>query len=294
MSAVSSRREFILTTLGAITFSSLAFAQEKLLGSDVTKILCVGDAGTSDSAQRHVANSMLQFQKSNSVDFALLLGDNFYDYGVSSVDDPQFQSAFEVPYGPLGIPFYITLGNHDYGLGSRRGNVQAQIDYTARSKLWNLPSRYYKLQKPNVDIFVLDTVTLYNDPTQLTWFKQEFLKSQSRFKLVVGHYPIYSNGDNGDTSFLIKDILPILETSKENTLYLCGHDHDLEYLISPKGVHLAVCGGGSYHRSLSGDGLAVFQRATTGFAFLEISSTEFKLTFLDGNGVPVFQKNVGT
>jgi tartrate-resistant acid phosphatase type 5 len=41
--------------------------------------------------------------------------DNFYDEGVDSLDDEQFQTKFELPYADIDFPFWVVLGNHDYG-----------------------------------------------------------------------------------------------------------------------------------------------------------------------------------
>ncbi len=48
-------------------------------------------------------------------DFVQLLGDNIYDSGVGSTSDALWQSNFELPYAELDLPFWVVLGNHDYG-----------------------------------------------------------------------------------------------------------------------------------------------------------------------------------
>eukprot|EP01031_Cornospumella_fuschlensis_P033878 gene33878-40991_t len=57
----------------------------------------------------------------------------------------------------LQVPWYGTLGNHEYGY-----NVQAQIDYTQQSSTWYLPARYYTLRRQlsgsnYMTLIVLDT-----------------------------------------------------------------------------------------------------------------------------------------
>ncbi|MGH7602257.1 MAG: hypothetical protein ACREOI_38315, partial [bacterium] len=54
-----------------------------------------GDWGTGGSSQRHVAELMNKKAGRDSLHFILLLGDNFYGSGVTSVDDPQWQTKFE-------------------------------------------------------------------------------------------------------------------------------------------------------------------------------------------------------
>jgi tartrate-resistant acid phosphatase type 5 len=52
-----------------------------------------------------------------SIDFTLALGDNFYSVGVSSVEDPQWNTTFTAQFriGALqDVLYYPVLGNHDY------------------------------------------------------------------------------------------------------------------------------------------------------------------------------------
>lgn len=67
------------------------------------------------------------------IEFIISVGDNFYTNGVASVDDPMWKTSFEDIYkgANLFIDWYPVLGNHDY-----RGNPQAQIDYSKRSRRW--------------------------------------------------------------------------------------------------------------------------------------------------------------
>ena len=88
--------------------------------------------------QQETADVMGKYAEANNTDFILVLGDNFYPTGVKDVNDPHWKISFEDVYtaSSLQIPWFVTLGNHDYG-----GNVQAQIDYSALSSRWNLPAR---------------------------------------------------------------------------------------------------------------------------------------------------------
>jgi hypothetical protein len=96
------------------------------------RFVALGDTGTGspgsarDATRRDdVADALKTWCVVHGCHFALLLGDNFYDTGVRSCTDQQFdtkferlyqhqQSSTEVPIA-LRIPFYIVLGNHDYG-----------------------------------------------------------------------------------------------------------------------------------------------------------------------------------
>ena len=94
--------------------------------------------------------------------FIISVGDNFYEHGVASTDDPQWQKTFEDVYvaPSLQVPWYVALGNHDY-----LGNCDAQIAYSRLSQRWNMPARYFTQTRPidaatAVDFFYLDTTPM--------------------------------------------------------------------------------------------------------------------------------------
>lgn len=64
------------------------------------------------------------------IDFVVSTGDNIYDSGMKSIDDPAFQVSFTDIYTSPSLqkPWYSVLGNHDY-----RGDVEAQLSPVLRS-----------------------------------------------------------------------------------------------------------------------------------------------------------------
>ncbi|MEK7755630.1 MAG: hypothetical protein AAB385_00250, partial [Planctomycetota bacterium] len=67
-------------------------------GAAYERFMVVGDMGTGRPDQYKVAAAMAQRAKSDHVDFILTVGDNIYEDGVSSVDDPQWKTKFEDVY----------------------------------------------------------------------------------------------------------------------------------------------------------------------------------------------------
>lgn len=113
-------------------------------GDTALDFIVMGDTGkASDRRARSIA-ALSAAVADKPLSFALLLGDNFYQRGINSVDDIRWASDFEKLFNEaeFNIPFYSILGNHDY-----RGNVQAQIDYSQDSRRWMMPSPYYALRK---------------------------------------------------------------------------------------------------------------------------------------------------
>src|SRR5215813_13703070 len=72
-----------------------------------------------------------------------------------------------------------------------------------------------------VQFFAVDNINLTE--AELLWLDQELSKSQARWKLIYGHYHIYS-ATRGDNKELIEKLLPILEKNHVE-IYLNGHDH---------------------------------------------------------------------
>lgn len=65
--------------------------------------------------------------------------------------------------------------------------------------------------------------------TQLNWMNIVLRDNSSQWKIVVGHHPVYSAGDHGDTVSLQSEFLDNLENNGVD-LYFSGHDHDLQFL----------------------------------------------------------------
>ena len=176
-------------------------------------------------------------------DFVVGLGDNIYEAGVTSVDDPQFAEKFEKPFEPVQLPFYMVLGNHDntgYVGGDGAGNARGefQVDYTyfdgRLSDRWKMPDRYFQQDqgetadgRPLVSLFALDSNPIaggFADAdldyayhtygiNQLNWTVSAIGGSQAEFKIAMAHHPYLSNGSHGNAGnydSVPSEILPVL------------------------------------------------------------------------------------
>lgn len=122
--------------------------------------LAVGDWGRDGAfGQTQVAERMGESGAAIGARFIVSVGDNFYEDGVTGVDDPIWRTSFEEVYTApaLQAPWYVALGNHDY-----HGDTQAQIDYSRKSPRWRLPHRWYSFKElapdgASIEFFVLDT-----------------------------------------------------------------------------------------------------------------------------------------
>ena len=69
--------------------------------------------------------------------------------------DPQFQTKFEDIYRDFSCPFYLCLGNHDYGNGHYIDDRwKHQIEYSKHSRKWNMPARYYHKAFGTIDFLL--------------------------------------------------------------------------------------------------------------------------------------------
>ena len=151
-------------------------------------------------------------------DLAITLGDNFYPAGLATPTDERWQQEFERIYGPMHIPFFASLGNHDWVLAD---SPAAEILHSGGSDRWRLPALRYSFVAGPVQFFALDTNLVTR--AELDWLDAELGRSRARWKVVYGHHPIYSDGKYGDDASLRDSLMPILR-GRAN-LYISGHEH---------------------------------------------------------------------
>ena len=251
-----------------VSFSS---AENNEDSADEVVILAFGDSGTGDSRQMSVADSMKEVCSFEDCDFGLALGDNIYENGVTDVDDPQFKTKFEDPYGPLGIKFNVVYGNHD-----AKGNIQAQIDYSKKSKWWDMPDKYYAKIVDGVQLIGLDTNDF--DAEQLKFVEETLQNTSARWTIVFGHHPIYSYGMHGNNGELIDELLPLL-CEHDKVVYISGHEHDLQVLDSGCGVPLFVSGAAGKLREEGTGSRTVWAESTYGYVIFRVSDDKLKVKY---------------
>ncbi len=248
------------------------------------RVLAFGDFGTGSTAQKETAAAMLAYHRKTPFDFGVTLGDNFYSVGMASPQDPRWKTWWEEMYAPLGIKFYASLGNHDWGLAD---SPAAEILYSDKSQSWKMPGLYYSFTAGAAQFFALDTNEMSD--VQLAWLKEQLDKSKARWKIVYGHHPIYSDGDHGDDARLIKSLLPILEGKAD--IYLVGHDHIIEHLKpSESRLHFLIAGGGGASLyKVKESKRAYFAQSINGFAVLEAGADEIKVRFIGADGKQLYE-----
>jgi hypothetical protein len=252
------------------------------------RVLAFGDFGNGSGEQKIVAQTIATYHRGQRFDFAITLGDNFYSVGMESPSDPRWKTWFEDLYGPLGIPFYASLGNHDWG---HPDSPAAEILYSGLTPTWRMPAAYYTFTAGPVQFFALDTQSVALAQKQREWLDRELTNSQARWKVVYGHHPIYSDGNYEDRPDLIASLLPILANRVD--AYICGHDHNLQALQPQRGVRFYIAGGGGaglYEVTQSPRSL--FVSRSNGFAVLEADATRLVVKLVDVTGKVVYDEAI--
>jgi acid phosphatase len=293
-----SRRSFLA---GATLFVT-AKGRVSATGTPDLTFLVLGDWGTGAAEPRKVAVQMAKAATVLGADFVISTGDNFYPDGVSSVDDPQWQTSFEgiFPEPALQIPWYVVLGNHDH-----RGSTAAQVSYSDVSARWNMPANYYKLTQKLadgslVDFFFLDTHPIHLryrnwiprlfDDNQLVWLEQELTASKARWKIAIGHYPVFSGGKHG-TSTMVKALKPLFDEHGVR-VYVNGHNHTLEHVVVGA-THYLTCGAGAKPRKaspVSGSRFTMGERL--GFMTARLKPDAMQVAFLDEQGQFLYEATI--
>lgn len=189
------------------------------------EFVAFGDWGYSGSGLTQTADMIdSKFPYRN---FTILLGDNFYLSGVESTNDQHFNLFTDViaAKSGKGKRHYAILGNHDW-----IGNASAQIDYSNVNPDWYMPRNYYAevIEEQNVIICFIFTDTSHMDVKQLSWIDEQ-LESKAcanpkAWRIVSGHFPVYSAGIYGDALDIRDSLVPILHKHHVH-LYLAGHEH---------------------------------------------------------------------
>ncbi|KAK2630782.1 hypothetical protein QOZ80_UnG0726080 [Eleusine coracana subsp. coracana] len=199
------------------------------------------------------------------IDFVISTGDNFYETGLTGVDDQAFELSFTNIYTAESLqkPWYLVLGNHDY-----KGDVLAQLSPVLRK----IDNRFICMRSFIVDAEIVDFFFVDTTPFQLKYWTHPkgdhydwrevaprgkyisnllkeldvaMKKSTAKWKIAVGHHTMRSVSDHGDTTELVQLLLPVL---KDNGIdfYINGHDHCLEHISSRDSpIQYFTSGGGS-------------------------------------------------
>jgi len=281
----------LFVILSVAFFTSPLYAKPKQAESkpaSLVKFFSFGDWGSGTQDQKNVASESSKICKELGCDFGLLLGDNFYEFGVSGTQDPLWKTRYQDIYTGLSMPFYVALGNHDW-----RGNAQAQVDFSQKDARWKMPAFFYSIkypeQSPMMEIFVLNSNKF--DLEQQTWLKKALNESKAKWKMLAFHHPILNTGNKHppDQMHLWPALKPII--CGKIDLILSGHEHIFAHLRPQssecKYDQIIVGTGGKELYGVTTphpDTLKLAADASFGSAWFEVSPQKISLKFFRVNG----------
>lgn len=287
------------------------------------RFVVVGDTGTGDEKEYAVAAAIGRACAERGCDFIVHTGDILYDVGAFSAYDTQFEDKFERPYGSLGLPVYLVLGNHDVGsdpyseqdlhrwkeVGDRAVEYSNRTDRTTDT--WRMPARWYNFTQGPLAFAAFDTSAFYYiqmesdtaGPLHRAVAAQETFAAtawpvNATWRFAVGHHPYISNGHHGNAQDYsdgrlhgrVMDWFYETHVCRKADVLLVGHDHDLQWLkpVPACGdTSFIVSGAGARPRPLK-DPLrneAFFQVSDTlGFWWLEVEGRRLRAVAIDAEG----------
>lgn len=293
-----------------ILFSYIIFVLLIPEVSSQTFFMVIGDWGRNgEYNQREVAEQMARWSEQNKAEFIISTGDNFYPKGVTSTSDTLWFTSYENVYTSafLQIPWYVVAGNHDH-----HGNVWAQIDYSSISKRWKMPAKYYSFVKdieggtnalfvfldtdPLIMYFKMsmspDTQMVKEFTNQMKWLDSVLANTNTTWKFVTGHHPVYSGGSHGGELTLSLDFVPLFIKYNVNA-YFCGHEHDMQHLSDGSVTQYFVSGAGSKTRDCTSTEYTVFQKGnTSGFLGVRLFPGKYECTFIDYLGNEIYKTEI--
>lgn len=274
-------------------------------------MVAIGDTGKDNAAQVQVAEALARHCSQVVCHNGLLLGDNLYQEGMLHAQDPRMDAVFKKHYDRLKFPFYVTLGNHDYGkLANNWTRGRFQLEYSRRNPQYVIPHFWYLKEWDQAVLVVLDTARMMwskDLEPQKKLLREARQKAAGKFLIVMGHHPYLSNGKHGNAGNYERISAPSFVSGSEvkkfldqnvcgkADLYLSGHDHNLQILNGEQAgcsTTLLVSGAGASTTELFRRNLALFEARSLGFASLDIEGDWMKISFYNEANQNLYQTEI--
>ena len=271
----------------------LIFLSKSLLTEEESVYCFVGDAGEVNPTQSMVVKALAN----SDCTVVWHLGD-ITQLGVQSINDPELKESFLNPFEPFldtNIPFYLTVGNHDY-----KGDPTVYLEVAKEYPSIYHPSNFYTKRFGELCFFALDTTIFdklyyfHKRGNQIRWLKDkvEELKEKCEFSIVVAHHPLFSSGDRDRAN---PQLAIFLENYVFGTfdIYITGHNH----VLADEGDHkktrqlISATGalpGGSPSDTESGK----FNVEIPGFLKMIVSNNIARYEFIDAKKNETLWTNV--
>jgi UDP-2,3-diacylglucosamine pyrophosphatase LpxH len=262
-----------------------------------------------ESEQQNIADLMGKVAETCKIRLIAVAGEPIHDDGVKSVTDEEWKLKFENIYTAASlqkIPWYVVSGNHEY-----HGSVQAVLDYSTFSDRWKAPARYFYVEHAlnssgqKCLLVFIDTTPLidkyrtgdeYSDApqqdieTQLQWIEQTLTLSDARWKIVIGHHPVYADTEKeaNERTDMQARLAPVLEKNNV-TAYICGHIHNFQHICPlDSKIHYVVNSSASQSRKVQPMEGTLFCNPDPGFSIFSVSSDSITFYMVNHEGETVY------
>lgn len=260
--------------------------------------------------QKPIAELMGTMAETIGPEAVIAAGDVHHFNGVASVNDPLWMTNFEQIYShpELMIDWQPILGNHEY-----RGNTQAVMDYSQISRRWMSGERYYSLlyqdtkadvslrvvmldTTPLIDKYCTDTIG-YPDACrqdanqQLAWLDSTLTAAKERWVIVVGHHPIFAQTTKSphEREALQQKLLPVLRRHPNVAMYVCGHIHNFQHLVSSSdSIQYVVNSSASLSRKVKPTDGTKFCSSEAGYSVISATKQFLNLYMIDKTGTVIY------
>lgn len=272
-----------------------------------------GDAGKDNEGQLQVSQAMQKVCSLEKCNYGFLLGDNIYEEGMSAEDDPIIETMFDKYYNALNIPFFIALGNHDYGKYSNAWEKGAfEMGHAKENPLFVIPNYFYIQETENIVLLVLDTTRMMwskdlKPQAELAQQAYQLAKQKNKWFIVTGHHPYLSNGHHGNAGHYDKVSFPAFISGTDvkkffdnnicgkADIYFSGHDHNLQLTdgnIANCNTLLVVSGGAASTEDFVGKNSVLYQADILGFLLASFTANSAELRVYNSQSEVTFTKVV--
>jgi hypothetical protein len=267
-----------------------------------------GTAKGTHGSKAAVAAEMNEMASSVAPRFIISSGDNFHDAAPVTATDSvwkwNFEQFFNTGYNGT-LKWYTLLGNHDYN-----GKPDAQIAYGDLHPRWIMPSRYYTFVQKTDDSTSIRFIMLDTSPfvdsyrkrfdsqgalvayteKELRWADSVLTVSHERWKVVVGHHPIYNAGVFAGLGHnLVNQLDPILRKHKVD-FYFAGHVHTFQH-NQKNGIDYVVTASAWKSRIVTPWYFTRYYKNATGFTLCSVDNHHFTFYFIDPKGKVLYSYN---
>jgi predicted phosphodiesterase len=126
-----------------------------------------------------------------------------------------------------------------------------------------------------------------NELNQHFWIDSAAQSLNTRWKIMLGHHPLYSYGYHGSDEtmqLLLEDIL----NENEIDVYLSGHDHDLQHLKANGFTEFFISGSAAKLRDTETGPLSLYSLSKYGFLSIRLSKYLMECYFIDKDGIVLY------